>query len=381
MIRQLRAAVLLATLAGLATFAHAGPGYPPPQGGGGGGVSNPLTEDLDADGNDLLNVATVSGESGTPMAITGPANAHLAIKPGASGSVGLQNADGATYVSPGDGGVYTYVGESLIHTTDANGLSLASGKVITASNLPNPAKITSLQAWWDAADASTITKDGSNLVSAWTDKSGNSRDLAQATGTNQPTWTASVLNGFPAIDFDGTDNYMISTTNLLTGTSGEVWMVVVSDAVSSTLTAFSASDTAGDVNKFEFQPGNATTSRVQLNTYNASTNNAVRATTTTLANGTVYLVRFASSGTAWTVQVNGTDESLTAVVGSNTGDWFGDVAAIDNFVMGCVVDNTNPSGTRFFNGRVCEMVITSAALNTHKATAMWGYLAAKWGPF
>jgi len=45
--------------------------------------------------------------------------------------------------------------------------------------------------WFQSSDETTITKDGSNLVSRWNDKLGSGRDLVQATGSSQPTWSAS----------------------------------------------------------------------------------------------------------------------------------------------------------------------------------------------
>jgi hypothetical protein len=55
--------------------------------------------------------------------------------------------------------------------------------------------------WYDSQDLTTITKDGSNLVSNWADRLGSGRDLKAAT-TARPTWGA---NG---ILFDGVANYM-----------------------------------------------------------------------------------------------------------------------------------------------------------------------------
>ena len=55
-------------------------------------------------------------------------------------------------------------------------------------------------AWFDSTE--NITKDGSNFVSVWGDKSGLSHDLLQATGTNQPLWSAA------GVLFDGVDNFM-----------------------------------------------------------------------------------------------------------------------------------------------------------------------------
>lgn len=55
-----------------------------------------------------------------------------------------------------------------------------------------------------------ITKDGSDLVSAWDDQVG-SINFSQGTGTNQPLWVDAVVNGHPVIKFDGVDNFLNAT--------------------------------------------------------------------------------------------------------------------------------------------------------------------------
>lgn len=69
----------------------------------------------------------------------------------------------------------------------------------------SPTQISGLQAWYDASDLTTITKDGSDLVSQINDKSGNSRN-ATATTTARPTYTANYQNGKSALVFDGVAN-------------------------------------------------------------------------------------------------------------------------------------------------------------------------------
>ena len=69
-----------------------------------------------------------------------------------------------------------------------------------------------LKLWLDASDSTTITKDGSNLVSAWNDKSGQLNHVTQATATNQPLWVDAVYNNLPTIRFDGVDNYIFRNT-------------------------------------------------------------------------------------------------------------------------------------------------------------------------
>ena len=58
--------------------------------------------------------------------------------------------------------------------------------------------------WLDAADLSTIT-ESSGAVSSWADKSGNGRDVTQATPAAMPTTGANTQNGYNVLTFDGGD--------------------------------------------------------------------------------------------------------------------------------------------------------------------------------
>jgi len=69
-----------------------------------------------------------------------------------------------------------------------------------------PAQITT-ELWFDAADASTITLNGST-VSQWDDKSGNSRNISQATSGNQPAYSS--VNS--EITFDGNNDILSNSS-------------------------------------------------------------------------------------------------------------------------------------------------------------------------
>ena len=79
-----------------------------------------------------------------------------------------------------------------------------------------PKGIDGLYAWFDANDSSTITKDGSNLVEKWADKSGNSLgtklDLLQSTSGDKPVYTTGGRNSLPILDFSSTKNLSTSTS-------------------------------------------------------------------------------------------------------------------------------------------------------------------------
>lgn len=69
-----------------------------------------------------------------------------------------------------------------------------------------PRSIANLAAWWDAADSSSLTLDGSGNVSSWADKSGNGVTASQGTANNRPTPTAAALNGKQVLTFDGSND-------------------------------------------------------------------------------------------------------------------------------------------------------------------------------
>ena len=68
-----------------------------------------------------------------------------------------------------------------------------------------PSDISGLSAWFDANDLDTITKDLSNNVSQWDDKSTKSNNVTQGTASKQPLWIPNSQNGKPGIQFDATN--------------------------------------------------------------------------------------------------------------------------------------------------------------------------------
>jgi PKD repeat protein len=101
--------------------------------------------------------------------------------------------------------------------------ALSAAEVVAVAG-PLPAAALRL---WLKADAG-VTKDGSNLVSNWADRSGNGFDVGQGTAAKQPLLVAGACNGLPAIRFDGTDDYLqtAAAVNLVQGTAKYTMFVV-----------------------------------------------------------------------------------------------------------------------------------------------------------
>jgi len=90
-----------------------------------------------------------------------------------------------------------------------------------------PKTISGLQLWLDAADLSTLRQNSngttavalaSDPVGYWGDKSGNGRHFIQATAGSRPTINFNQLNGLPALQFDGSDDWLYTNTSGTVGT-------------------------------------------------------------------------------------------------------------------------------------------------------------------
>jgi hypothetical protein len=113
-------------------------------------------------------------------------------------------------------------------------ISLSVSLTQSARRAFNPAKLSGLNAWYDATRLSSITKDGSNFVSQFSDLSGNGNHLAQSYTGLRPLYSATGLNNKPSIKFDGVDDILKSISNSTITTPPYSLFVVFSPATSGT---------------------------------------------------------------------------------------------------------------------------------------------------
>lgn len=209
--------------------------------------------------------------------------------------------------------------------------------------------------WLDAADASTITKVN-GAVSQWNDKSGNGRNVSQATSANRPTYAATGLNGLPTIDWGSTANGKNLAFSGSAFTPARIYGVAEWDGPD------------------PFPNSSASDSHCGLVSFNLTANNDLLITELNSSlwylNGSLPVFlngATASSGTALpTVSspfVFGTDYTPST---SRTNVWIGNDRAL-----------TNPG--RGWRGKISEIIIPASAPNTATKEQLEGYLAHKWG--
>ena len=93
----------------------------------------------------------------------------------------------------------------------------------------SPSSIPNLQLWLDASDTSSISKNSSNQVSQWNDKSGNGRNVSQSGANNiKPTFSSNSMK------FNGSQYLFNTTPFMYSNGSIEIFMVASGNTQSDT---------------------------------------------------------------------------------------------------------------------------------------------------
>lgn len=73
-----------------------------------------------------------------------------------------------------------------------------------------PTDIAGCNPWFDAGQITGL--NNGDPVANWLDESGNSNDAVQADVAKEPLYETGVINGKPALQFDGSNDYLLAST-------------------------------------------------------------------------------------------------------------------------------------------------------------------------
>lgn len=234
----------------------------------------------------------------------------------------------------------------------ATGFPIIFGKAAVAAW--TPAQI-STALWLDAADAGTITLNGST-VSQWNDKSGNGRNATQATAANQPAFGATLINGKPALSFDGTNDVIFSSsTPVAFSTSASIFMVATNTGTASE--AGGSFDFIGNNNFIDVYSASPTQIRWEIGNMISG---SIGSNTHTVTANTPYILSSARN----TSLINGGDQKTFAQTG----------------VVTTPITASARIGSYFsaYKGNVGEIVFLAAEASVSLRQQLEGYLAWKW---
>ena len=230
----------------------------------------------------------------------------------------------------------------------------------------NPSKLSGLALWLDAADASTITLDGSNNVEQWNDKSGNGRNATQTTVLNRPGYFTNQLNGLPAIRGNSTTAHMtLSGPNM---SSGYTFVWVFNTATTTSSGIYGQYPSSGTGNGIAIWSGLFRSGRTGTSITAPTGQGALGAgapTTGMIANDCVNPTANTAFRGAW----NASERTSTTTQNAST------PAAGTATIF--AVSPSGPDSPSSEN--IYEIVIYTRVLTTDEKTLLRSYITGKWG--
>lgn len=239
-----------------------------------------------------------------------------------------------------------------------------------SSTIPfSPDLISGLAAWLDASDSSTITTSNGN-VTAWTDKSNNSRDMTTSSAGQQGQLYSANQNGLDGIYCDGTDDYIeIGGSVFDMNTGGTVIMLVkaVSGGNSASNDSLFNINNSGDNGRFYSQPYTGAVANRMTDTVGTSTAQE----NTNIIDDSAHMVTSTWAYSSFiTTAIDGNLTPISTATNAKGADaWQGTNKII------CANRNKSQS----FEAVVYEFLYWESVLSTSQIQTLEGYLAHKWG--
>lgn len=245
--------------------------------------------------------------------------------------------------------------------------------------LPPPFTLLSLGplGWWDASDTSTITSS-SGSVSEWRDKSGNGFNMAQATQANQPTTGTRTQNGLNVLDFDGTDDGMVTTATtgrFRASRAYSVFLVAKSDRTNAAAEGLFIAESGS----FDFQTGFLVERRTtNLNLHYGrgdSTNNYAQNLVANSSTSSMIIFQTVDGpNNSFSFRINDVVQNTSRTDGSLDPSGFLTQGSANHKMWA-----GRRLGGSFFDGFIGEVVIYDKPLAAADRSAVMQYLSLKWG--
>jgi hypothetical protein len=286
---------------------------------------------------------------------------------------------------------------TLVNT---NSVGIAAG--IKAESTGALTTVAGLVSWWDLEEASgtrfdshgsnNLTSNNSvtqadgvaeragdgNVVSVWTDQSGNGRNASQATFADRGIVRLATQNSLPVVRIDGVDDFMsagnISALNFERTDPFTVWAVIRPRSVAADGVILAKSLNAGTfAGWYAIYEHTGSNIRFLLQQTSAPIYAGIKGSTVIVVD-TPYVVICRSTGsgdvTGMSIWINGVAETPTTISNNLSGTIQGAAA---------VTVGSRDNGGVPFNGDICECGVFPSSLSNANMLLMSNYLKNKWG--
>jgi hypothetical protein len=227
-----------------------------------------------------------------------------------------------------------------------------------------------LTQWLDASEPATITV--SSGVSLWKDKSGNNRDVTQATASDQPGYSATSLLGLPGITFDGANTTLMRNAFVYAQGTSSIFTVLTGPV--GTTTRYLVSEGASGSNYYS-PLATSSSDNVTMRVVNDSNTSVVNipATSTILFDGlNIHLAMTQDTGTTFNTYSDGVKQTQADFTYSRAS-----FTTPATFKIGARYRTGVDSS--WFSGTMGEFMVTYGILTTLQRQKLEGYSAHKWG--
>jgi hypothetical protein len=208
-----------------------------------------------------------------------------------------------------------------------------------------------------------VTLNGST-VSDWLDLSGSNNSATQATAGNQPTFQTNQINGLPALNFDGSSDYMQFPNGFSQWTDGcSIFLVTKPTSITTGLRFF---DYATGLNGNNLKIEEVSPNGLEFDV-NGVSNPSSLISSTGLTSGTYQLIEVVHNGAG----------SATLFTNGNV-NATGSLNNISNVTRtGCFIGK-GYSGGNLFNGQIAEYLVYNRALSSTERVNVEGYLLSRY---
>lgn len=241
----------------------------------------------------------------------------------------------------------------------------------------NPTELTNLQIWYDVSNTPSIQVAG-GLVNTWTDLNNGAKNAKASSNPQKPSYIASSLNGFPAIQFNGTTNIM----NIAPWNNPDQL---------NTIPAFTISMVARPISYGTGTKTLITTNQNDFKIYYNGTNWAVRTsggvgtsttTSSTVTNSKYHVFTLVYDGTAGSALSGDARNSARLRFrideAEQTLSWGGTTVSSLSNASNSVIYLGAITGGEFFNCEILEVTMFTRALNSNDISKVETYLATHW---
>lgn len=229
---------------------------------------------------------------------------------------------------------------------------------VIASQAFSPNKLSGLQLWLDASDASTAIESG-GFMSEWSDKSINNNNATQFVGANQPSYKLNDINGLNSVDFvDVTIRYFTLSSELVL-TNLTIIAVFVNTVASGAEGEILANSTINN-QALRFDPDIGSFGRLSANDGSGLVSFNI---TSSILNTAVILKSEYEVGSDKSLFLNG------AVVAMNSYDGTLEIDQVGRLLSGA--DN--------MGGKLGELIVYDKILTPTESSSVDDYLSNKWG--